>query len=338
MVANNRLLYFDNLRALCVIQVVFCHSIMGYMFPPSFIVPASDIIGSDFWEYFLVLTKIYCVEIFFFISGYFLCGEVSRKSIQQIIIGKFYRLAVPSIISQIILLLFFFNTMPVTWYMEVLFLFTLLMMPIQYVYQSFTFKLNMTLINLVLVALFVGVLTFCVKLRYPLYYAKCYLFLHFEPSEMIKNFVMFYLGALAYRNNWLEKISDNLAKCICGVGVILCVIGFVKQEWIFDIMYKNNFGYTLLDCLQCFFVGFSFILLSKKFMNRTNKFLSFLCDQSVGVYLLHDIFLFPIQLYLVNRLDIYIPYKIVIVVVLTMITSFSASFFLRKIPGVKKLF
>lgn len=323
---------------LCAIQVVFCHCIMGYMFPPSFIVPPSDIIGSDFWEYFLVLTKIYCIEIFFFISGYFLCGELSRKSIPQVIRSKFYRLAVPSIIYQIILLLFFFNTMPVTWYMEVLFVFSLLMMPIQCVYKSFTFKMNLTLVNLLLVALMVGLLTYFVKLRYPLYLAKCYLFFHFEPSEMIKNFVMFYLGALAYRNNWLESITDNLAKCIYGVGAILCIVGFIKQEWIFDIMYKNNFGYTLLDCFQCVFVGFSFILLSKKFMNGTNKFFSFLCEQTVGVYLLHDFFLFPIQLYLVNRLNIYIPYKIVIVVVLTMITSFSASYFFRKIPGLKNLF
>lgn len=319
---GNHLIFIDVIRAISVLQIVLCHSYMSFVIKDAYGFLNSDFVDTSFWSYFLIITKTYCIELFFFVSGYLLFLESQRKSIKHIIYNKLFRFGIPIVLWQVPLLLFYHNLMPVTWYLEVLLSFIIVAMIVKYKFNSYVFEYKFSLKTIVAITIVMGVFSYLLRLRFHMFIPINLPFYHFEPSEIIKYIVMFYLGSLACRSRWFDEITIRDNKIIIILGVSLLLVGFILQRQIIKIVFSNYFFYTMFDCFQCMFIVLALVLLARIYLNRTNSFWNFIGNNTLGVYLFHEFVIFGVNLYIINKLNIESYQKMALSMILTLMISY----------------
>lgn len=159
-------------------------------------------------------------------------------------------------------------------------------------------------------------------------------FIHIEPAHYLQYVIMFVLGVLAYRGQWLTKMKNSTGAVSLLIGSALAIGDYVRNDgdW-------NNFVYQwfgIYESLLCVFFSFGLLWLFREFVNGTNAFQSWCSQQAYGTYIVHLFVLLAVQ----NATDgIMLPgiVKFFIIGVVASIISFVITYLLRLIPGVKKI-
>jgi fucose 4-O-acetylase-like acetyltransferase len=99
MVEMPRLYYFDNIKILLIVIVVFIHAGMAHIptaegWSPSFPepLPFSDVLVVGTFE---AVSASFAMALFFFISAYLLVGSFDRKGRQKFLRDRFVRIGIP---------------------------------------------------------------------------------------------------------------------------------------------------------------------------------------------------------------------------------------------------
>ncbi len=115
-------------------------------------------------------------------------------------------------------------------------------------------------------------------------------FLMFAPTRIPVYLGMFILGAYGFKNNWfINEIPGKSWKWFI-VSIIISVLLLACSKLMWDNR-DNTIEMTMIHGFFRSFVAISwfciFLNLSKKYMNKTNKFLNFINTHSYETYLLH---------------------------------------------------
>ncbi len=332
-----RLYYLDTLKVMLTILVVFHHAAEAYSpysawaYKPS----NKDEMMPLIWH-FNSVNAAFFMGLFFFIAGYFVPRSYDKQGVWVFVKKKFLRLGIPVVLVTA-LLTYATGQLEVghLWYVESLLLFCLVYALVRRFVSPVQINSNVSLWGLLAVALVMGVGGYFIRqVSSQDNWIWVLGFIHIEPAHYLQYVIMFVLGVLAYRGQWLTEIKNRTGAISLLIGSALAIGDYVRNdgEW-------NNFVYQwfgIYESLLCVFFSVGLLWLFREFVNGTNAFQNWCSQQAYGAYIVHLFVLLAVQ----NATDgIMLPgiVKFFIIGSVASVISFIVTYLLRLIPGVKKI-
>ena len=373
--SKERLFFIDNLRILLIILVIMFNLALLYgspignrpyhgSQPPGII---ESIIESTLYLSFLAVTESFFMGFFFMISGYFTPGSYDRKGALLFFKDRLLRLGIPLLFYIIFIhpimgyaislstkqfsgsfldfLALYIGNYRVLgsgplWFLEALLIFDgAYVLWRRWVKSA---KLESKIPGnkaIAIFALFLGVVTFIVRIWIPSYW-------NFEPLNFEIRFfpqyiAMFIVGLIAYRGNWFLQIPKETGKLWLRVSIVLIMLfPFLLELYTvtgnptryYGGFYWQAFTYALWEQ----FIGMAIIIaLSSIFREKYNtrgRLLEAMSKNAYTVYIIHA----PIIVFLALSLQgitMNPLLKFALVAPLAVAVCFLISNYIRKILG-----
>ena len=337
----NRLYYLDNLKVCLTILVIMHHAGQAYgeggawAYTPS----NPDEFIPWIWHFFSTNAAFF-MGLYFFISGYFVPRSFDKQGSKQFIHKKLLRLGIPLLfMGAIICVLAGKPEIAHMWFVESLLVFCLVyalirrrVTPIDQECDS-----KPSIIGLLVVALLMGVGSYFIRQVSPQdhwIWPFGIIPLPMEPAHYLQYVMMFVLGILAYRFNWLEKMSNNVGFTTLLIGLGLAIGNYLRDGGPWNDFVRQWFG--IYESLMCVFISFGLIWLFREFVNTTSRFWEWCAAQSYGAYIFHLLLMIILQ-NVVDSIWMGAFGKFLFIGVVTTIISFLLTWVVRMIPGVKRV-
>lgn len=377
MTDKKRLYYLDNLKVFLIILVIIHHvgqaygSTGGswfYSYPGERVKPLG---------LFFLFNASFFMGLFFFISGYFLPGSFDRHGARQFITNKLIRFGIPLIFAFLIMIpileyvkyLHYVNDISFKdyyiqhwfgyapnmavhkpafnfahlWFIEHLLVYSFLYAIIGTVLQKCISSKSASTVRqarlyaIIPYIIILGIITNLMRTVWAFPMDRWIGFLGFiqmEPAHIPQYLSLFILGILAHRWSFLDSITTprNMFWFLPGLGIYVITIA-----QLFGIGSQNAFFmWEYREALLCIGACIGLLAFFKTFFNQTGRIKRILSKNSYGTYILHV----PVVVILQYAFD---PVQagaftlFVIVSFLSIPGAFLVSFFVRLIPGVKRI-
>ena len=332
-----RLYFLDTLKVMLTILVVFHHAAEAYSPYSAWVYKPSnkEEMMPLIWH-FNSVNAAFFMGLFFFIAGYFVPRSYDKQGIWVFVKKKLLRLGIPVVLVTAFLT-YATGHLEVghLWYVESLLLFCLVYAFVRRFMSPIQVKSNVSLWGSLAVALIMGVCGHFIRQISPQDNWIWVLgFIHIEPAHYLQYVMMFILGVLAYRGQWLTGINNRIGAISLLIGSALAIGDYVRNDGAWNNFVCQWFG--IYESLLCVFFSVGLLWLFREFVNGTNAFQSWCSQQAYGAYIIHLFVLLAIQ----NATDgIMLPgiVKFIIIGSVASIISFVVTYLLRLVPGVKKV-
>ncbi|MFC5449295.1 acyltransferase family protein [Paenibacillus aestuarii] len=193
-------------------------------------------------------------------------------------------------------------------------------------------------------AVLVALLTFIVRIEYPI--DKWVGFLGIIQTEFahVPQYASFFLlGILAYRNDWLTKLSAPIGRTCLGTGLFLAGL-YYMGSYLYGFSFFRGGGlnagslfYSFYDTVMCFGLCIGLIYVGREHLNTSHALGRELAANAFAVYIIHVPVVVLLQYALVNMAwPVFV--KFLIVSLAGTAGSFLLSWgVLRRIPFVKDI-
>lgn len=378
--AKPRLFFIDNIRWLMIITVVLVHTAVTYSGIGGWYYienKSVDTLSTVVLGMINTFSQAYFMGLLFFIAGYFIPGSFDRKGAGRFIKDRLFRLGLPVAIYIFIINPFIeyyllgtlVNNTPYTlgqyysYYLEsfsflggtgpLWFALALLIFSIIYALlrkagiKPFSISDDKKYpghLKIIIVILLISALNFAVRNFQP-FGTNIY---NMQPCFFSQYIILFILGIMAYRKNWLSNIPRNFGiawlKIGLGLGIVVWVLLMVfggplsgREYVILGGLYWQSAVYAVWEQLLCAGVSLGLIVILRDRHNTRGKLSGFLSDNAFGVYVFHPVILISISLIL-RGITLYPILKFLLVAFIAVGFSFIISSIIRKVPLLKKLF
>jgi surface polysaccharide O-acyltransferase-like enzyme len=291
------------------------------------------------WHFFSTNAAFF-MGLYFFISGYFVPRSFDKQGTKQFVHKKLLRLGVPLLfMGGIISILSGKPEIGHMWFVESLLVFCLIYALIRQWVQPVNEACysKPTIIGLLVVALLMGVGSYVIRQISPQdhwIWPFGIIPLPMEPAHYLQYVMMFVLGILAYRFQWLDKMSNSVGFMALLIGIALAMGNYLRDGGPWDAFVWQWFG--IYESLMCVFISFGLIWLFREFVSTTSRFWQWCAAQSYGAYIFHLLQMIVLQ----NAMDgIWIGAfgKFLFIGVVTTVLSFLLTWMVKMIPGFKKV-
>ena len=344
-IMNQRLYYLDNLKVCLTVLVIMHHAGQAYGDGGGWAYTPSN--PAEFmpwiWHFFSTNAAFF-MGLYFFISGYFVPRSFDHQGTKLFVQKKLLRLGVPLLfIGAIIAVLTGKPEIGHMWFVESLLVFCLIYALIRYTIPNYQLSIvnyplfKPTIIGLLIVALVMGVGSHFIRQVSPQdhwIWPFGIIPLPMEPAHYLQYVMMFVLGILAYRFQWLDKMSNLTGSTALLIGIALAVGNYLRDGGPWNAFVWQWFG--IYESLMCIFISFGLMWLFREFVNSTSRCWQWCAAQSYGAYVFHLILMIILQ----NAVDgIWMGAfgKFLFIGVVTTILSFLLTWVVKKIPGVKRI-
>ena len=336
-----RLCYLDNLKVCLTVLVIMHHAGQAYGNGGGWAYTPSN--PAEFmpwiWHFFSTNAAFF-MGLYFFISGYFVPRSFDKQGTKQFVHKKLLRLGVPLLfMGGIISILCGKPEIGHMWFVESLLvsclIYALIRQWVQPVNEACYSK--PTIIGLLVVALLMGVGSYVIRQISPQdhwIWPFGIIPLPMEPAHYLQYVMMFVLGILAYRFQWLDKMSNSVGFMALLIGIALAMGNYLRDGGPWDAFVWQWFG--IYESLMCVFISFGLIWLFREFVSTTSRFWQWCAAQSYGAYMFHLLLMIVLQ----NAMDsIWIGAfgKFLFIGVVTTVLSFHLTWMVKMIPGFKKV-
>ena len=343
MVKNQRLYYLDNLKVCLTVLVIMHHAGQAYGNGGGWAYTPSN--PAEFmpwiWHFFSTNAAFF-MGLYFFISGYFVPRSFDKQGTKQFVHKKLLRLGVPLLfMGGIISILSGKPEIGHMWFIESLLVFCLIYALIRQWVQPINKVCNSkpTTIGLFIVALLMGIGSYFIRQVSPQdhwIWPFGIIPLPMEPAHYLQYVMMFVLGILAYRFQWLDsvKMSNGTGFMALLIGMGLTIGNYLRDGGAWNAFVWQWFG--IYESLMCVFISFGLIWLFRELVCGTSKVWLWCAAQSYGAYVFHLILMFILQ----NAVDgIWMGAfgKFLFIGIVTTILSFLMTWMVKMIPGLKKV-
>jgi peptidoglycan/LPS O-acetylase OafA/YrhL len=336
-----RLYYLDNLKVCLTVLVIMHHAGQAYGNGGGWAYTPSN--PAEFmpwiWHFFSTNAAFF-MGLYFFISGYFVPRSFDKQGTKQFVHKKLLRLGVPLLfMGGIISILSGKPEIGHMWFVESLLVFCLIYALIRQWVQPVNEACysKPTIIGLLVVALLMGVGSYVIRQISPQdhwIWPFGIIPLPMEPAHYLQYVMMFVLGILAYRFQWLDKMSNSVGFMALLIGIALAMGNYLRDGGPWDAFVWQWFG--IYESLMCVFISFGLIWLFREFVGTTSRFWQWCAAQSYGAYIFHLLLMIVLQ----NAMDgIWIGAfgKFLFIGVVTTVLSFLLTWMVKMIPGFKKV-
>ena len=203
----------------------------------------------------------------------------------------------------------FMTTFAITWFLVVLLIFTAVYTIWSRISKSDSIQRRIPeelpipkFIYLFLLAIGLGILAFFVRIAFPVEQWP----LGLPLAYLIQYFMMFSVGVIAYRYDWINQMTRHHAK-VWAITIFVVVMLFFTYFFVFvgvDSDYTLFFGgpnlealvFALVDNIICMGMIFLLIKIFYAKFNTRGTVLKKLADSSFIVYLIHPFVVIPVSL------------------------------------------
>ena len=370
--ATGRLLFIDNIRVLLTILVILHHLMITYTGAGNwdYVEGREDVVANALGGWFCSVNQAYFMGLFLLISAYFVPGSYDRKGAGRFLKDRLIRLGIPLVVySWVINPLFgyvfyydeinmpFWRFFPVAyfksgelighgplWFVEVLLIFSLVYVVCRLLTRSRPprpvveahFPSNGAI---ALFALLLGVASFLVRLVFPM---DSYMFrpLNLQFGFFAQYIVLFVVGLIAYRRNWLLGLPDRTGRLWLGIALLLILLWapmmvvngaidgdiFHKGGW-----YWQSLLYALWESLLCLSMCIGMIYAFRRYFNQRGKIAGFLVPNAYTAYIIHLPVIVTLA-YALRNVILYPLLKWALVAPVALLLCFGLSSLIRKIP------
>ena len=359
-----RLYYLDNLKVCLTVLVIMHHAGQAYGNGGAWAYTPSN--PAEFmpwiWHFFSTNAAFF-MGLYFFISGYFVPGSYDKQGSKQFILKKLLRLGIPLLfMGALISVLTGKLEIGHMWFVESLLVFCLIYALIRRWVSPIDQECNSkpTIIGLLIVALLMGVGSYFIRQVSPQdhwIWPFGIIPLPIEPAHYLQYVMMFVLGILAYRFQWLDKgrsseshqarldgrVVTELDAVKMGngtgfttllIGVALAVGNYLRDGGLWNDFVWQWFG--IYESLMCVFISFGLIWFFREFVCGTSRFWQWCAAQSYGAYVFHLLLMIILQ-NVVDGIWMGAFGKFLFIGVVTTILSFLLTWLVRMIPGFRKV-
>ena len=336
-----RLCYLDNLKVCLTVLVIMHHAGQAYGNGGGWAYTPSN--PAEFmpwiWHFFSTNAAFF-MGLYFFISGYFVPRSFDKQGTKQFVHKKLLRLGVPLLfMGGIISILSGKPEIGHMWFVESLLVFCLIYALIRQWVQPVNEACysKPTVIGLFVVALLMGVGSYVIRQISPQdhwIWPFGIIPLPMEPAHYLQYVMMFVLGILAYRFQWLDKMSNSVGFMALLIGIALAMGNYLRDGGPWDAFVWQWFG--IYESLMCVYISFGLLWLFREFVSTTSRFWQWCAAQSYGAYMFHLLLMIVLQ----NAMDsIWIGAfgKFLFIGVVTTVLSFHLTWMVKMIPGFKKV-
>jgi len=370
-VQSSKLFYVDNIKVLLTVLVVFHHTFITYG-------------ASGGWYYtekttqmaalipmtiFVSLNQSFFMGFFFLLAAYFTGPSYDRKGPKQFIADRLLRLGIPLLFYSFVLspllsyLVYYFAKghhitmmqylsgydnwidLGVMWFAAALLVFTLAYVMLRSIIDiKFDKRLPAPgVITILIFAVGTGVISFLIRIIFPVGWVLKPL--GFQLGHFTQYILLFIVGLLAYRNQWLDGLTEKTGRRMA-LSAWLCLLFF---PIFYIIRLKTNMPIawysgglhwqSLLYAVWEQWIGFSILtaLLScgKRKWNITSSLLGKLGRSAFAVYIFHPLAIVALSL-AVRNWAVDPALKLLLIAPLTLLGSFVLGRIIVCIPGVRK--
>ena len=336
-----RLYYLDNLKVCLTVLVIMHHAGQAYGNGGGW--PYTPSNPAEFmpwiWHFFSTNAAFF-MGLYFFISGYFVPRSFDKQGTKQFVQKKLLRLGIPLLfIGSIISIMTGKLEIAHMWFVESLLVFCLIYALIRLMASPIDKVCNSkpTIIGLLIVASVMGIGSYFIRQVSPQdhwIWPFGIIPLPLEPAHYLQYVMMFVLGILAYRFQWLDKMSDGVGLTALLVGIALAVGNYLRDGGPWDAFVWQWFG--IYESLMCVFISFGLIWFFRQFVSTTSRFWQWCAAQSYGAYVFHLLLMIVLQ-NVVDGIWMGAFGKFLFIGVVTTILAFLLTWVVRTIPGVKQV-
>lgn len=363
-----RLIFIDNLRAFLITLVILQHLAITYGAPTGLWYIHEGIVdlpAGFIYVFFLAANQAFFMGLLFLFAGYFTVPSFERKGSGQFIADRALRLGIPILIFIYIIdplmkyalngfqgsLLSFFLSNPFEglgfgplWFVEALLFFAIVYL----VWRAFrpnpvkAYGIPSNRVIL-LFGLLLGASTFAVRLVYPIGYT--FDLLGFQFPFFPQYIVLFVVGLLAYRGNWILAMSKDTGYFWGRVAIVLLLLmpmlflvgsagvglGPFGGGWTWQAA-----AFAFWEQLFCIAVSIGLTVWFREKLNAQNSFTKAVTESSYAAYILQA----PILVYLavvLQSVQMPLPLKFAVVSSIAVPLCFLAGFIARKIPKANRV-
>jgi glucans biosynthesis protein C len=200
-------------------------------------------------------------------------------------------------------------------------------------------KGELTNIKLLIMAILVSLLTFFVRIYYPIDHWEGLLgIIQVEYAHLPQYASFFILGILSFKHKWLDKLNAKT-----GITWLIIGVGIASLRYYTDFLpysqgglNNDNLYYSVIETFLCFGLGFGLLYLFKKSFNKTNSFWKLMADNSFAAYIFHLPIAVLIQ-YLLNTTALKPSIKFPSVSIVTILITYLFCFMIRKIRWIRSI-
>jgi fucose 4-O-acetylase-like acetyltransferase len=379
---GSRLLYVDNMRVGLITLVIVGHMAITYGADiGDWYYEEEGQVGTIY----LVLTTLllgigasFLLGLFYMIAGYFTPRPYDRKGVWNFILDRLVRLGIPLVLYATVInpLVTYWaavhggyqgsfpkyvsshlpdlSTASVgpLWFVEALLIFSIL-----YALGRVIFRTNPGVVSeqaarpvpsnltIALFSLGLGLVTFLVRIWAP--FGWWWEPIHQEPAHFPQYISLFFIGILAYRNNWFSRLETRQARLWGWVALVLVpglpalAVAAGILEGVFDPAISGGLTWlSLVYSLWESFIGVALVVSAlawfRNRFNRQGRVLQEMSTASYAVYVLHPLLIVPLALAL-SGIQLNLELKFLLVAPLAVVLSFLVAYAIRQVPGVKKI-
>ena len=370
-----RFVFIDNVRIFVISLVVLHHLSITYGAPGGWYYSEGQPgqFASILLTLFVATNQAFFMGLLFFISAYFTPGSYNRKGARGFLFDRLKRLGIPLFLFFFILspLTNYFaaiargnNDVSIVefvkayggfgfgplWFVEALIYFAL----IYFVYRAL-FRTESTKItqvkkipnNLFILgfASLIGLGTFVIRLWLPVGWSIEPLNLQFP--HFLQYIVMLVLGVAAYKYRWLESLNYESSRSLLLFSQVMIFVLFPAIFYFGGASSGNIepfiggwhwqcFCYTMWEQLTGFALIVGVLGIFKEKFNKEYRFTNNLSGSSYGVYVFHAPLVVLITLGC-KFLKVNLFLKFIILALPVVVFCFALTYFIRKLPGVKRI-
>ena len=374
-----RLYYLDNLKVCLTVLVIMHHAGQAYGNGGDWAYTPSN--PAEFmpciWHFFSTNAAFF-MGLYFFISGYFVPRSFDKQGAKQFVQKKLLRLGIPLLfMGALISVLTGKLVIGHMWFVESLLAFCLIYALIRHTISNYQLSIvnatphsdqrsenyqlfKPTIIGLLIVSLLMGVGSYFIRQVSPQdhwIWPFGIIPLPMEPAHYLQYVMMFVLGILAYRFQWLDKgrsseshqarldgrvmteldavkMSNGTGFTTLLIGIALAVGNYLRDGGAWNDFVWQWFG--IYESLMCVFISFGLIWLFREFVSGTSRFWQWCAAQSYGAYVFHLLLMIVLQ-NVVDSIWMGAFGKFLFIGIVTTILAFGLTWIVRMIPGVKRV-
>jgi len=336
-----RFYYLDNLKVCLTVLVIMHHAGQAYGNGGAWAYTPSN--PAEFmpwiWHFFSTNAAFF-MGLYFFISGYFVPRSFDKQGAKQFIQKKMLRLGVPLLIMGVLISVLTGKLeIGHMWFVESLLAFCLVYALIRHWVSPIESECNSkpTIIGLLIVALLMGIGSYFIRQVSPQdhwIWPFGIIPLPMEPAHYLQYVMMFVLGILAYRFQWLDKMNNGTGFMTLLIGVALAVGNYLRDGGLWNDFVWQWFG--IYESLMCVFISFGLLWLFRECVNATSRVWKWCAAQSYGAYVFHLLLMIGLQ-HAVDGIWMGAFGKFLFIGIVTTILAYLLTWMVRMVPGMKKV-
>jgi glucan biosynthesis protein C len=310
--AAKRLPFFDNLKVLMMVMVIVHHVGQAYG-PTGGWWPVQEQTRTEILGPFFMVNRSFGMSLFFMIAGYFAALSCAKSGPAGLVRNRLQRLGIPLLgfsLLMILLQVFVFGLLetgelgavwPIDvvhfWFVQHLLLYSLGYAAWRWLGRGAAGRAVRPMNppgHGAVMALAIGLtlVTAIVRIWYDIdEWVYLFGYLRMAPADIPRDLGLFLLGTLAYRNDWVSRLSSKTGRVWLAVGLALGGLWYSYDLWLGDILVFSDAVWDLLlplwESLICCGMCIGLTIVFRDKVNRQTPLIREMAQSAYAAYMLH---------------------------------------------------